>query len=304
MNKTLFKKIDCLRLFVDNLDNGLKFYRDSLGLKLIWKTEFSAGLSFDDNITELVIQTKDKWQETDIMVDSVEEAVEILKNAGGKIVDGPFDIDIGKCAVVNDPWGNEYVILDSTKGNYITDERSSIIGVSKSVKKFNLKIEKASEKFAENFLDMCKEHIDFGESSYNYPTMEIVKKLIENILKFEKGDVPEGKLKFLAFWFFIDDKMVGSSRLRPILNEDFEFEGGHIGYDVRPSLRKSGIGTEILKLTLKKAAEYGLSEVIITCDDENVGSYKIIENNGGVLINKAVSKRDGKLIRRYKVVLY
>ncbi|MEA2066579.1 MAG: hypothetical protein U9O65_05730 [Thermotogota bacterium] len=41
---------------------------------------------------------------------------------------GPFDIDIDKCAVVKDFWNNEYVMLDSTKGTYITDDEDNIIG--------------------------------------------------------------------------------------------------------------------------------------------------------------------------------
>lgn len=44
----------------------------------------------------------------------------------------PFDIQIGKCAVVKDPWDNQYVILDMSKGSFITDEKGNIIGLKKS----------------------------------------------------------------------------------------------------------------------------------------------------------------------------
>lgn len=56
------------------------------------------------------------------------QAIEKVKKAGGQIVCGPFDIKIGKCAVVEDLWENQYVLLDSTKGTFITDEEGNIIG--------------------------------------------------------------------------------------------------------------------------------------------------------------------------------
>ena len=65
--------------------------------------------------------------ETDIMVESAEEAARRFVEAGGRIVAGPFDIKIGKCVVVADPWGNQLVLLDSTKGLLQTDENGYVI---------------------------------------------------------------------------------------------------------------------------------------------------------------------------------
>ena len=129
--QTLFKKVDCFRICVSDLQKGIEFYCDSLGLKIIWKTETAIGLGMDDDVTEIVIQNEREGQEVDIMVDSVVEAIEDIKEAGGKIVCGPFDIKIGKCAVIKDPWDNEYVILDSSKGTFITDDNGNIIGQNK-----------------------------------------------------------------------------------------------------------------------------------------------------------------------------
>lgn len=61
-------------------------------------------------------------------MESVNEAINDIKNAGGEIICCPFDIKIGKCAVVKDPWNNQYVIVDSTKGTFITDHEGNIIG--------------------------------------------------------------------------------------------------------------------------------------------------------------------------------
>jgi lactoylglutathione lyase len=127
-NVPVFKYIDCIQFYVPDLQEGIKYYHDCLGLKVIWRTETSIGLGMAEGKTEIVIQNERKSQEVDIKVSSVVQAVEDITKAGGQIVYGPFDIKIGKCAVVKDLWGNEYVILDSTKGTFITDEDGNIVG--------------------------------------------------------------------------------------------------------------------------------------------------------------------------------
>ena len=65
--------------------------------------------------------------ETDLTVDSVLEALERFRSAGGAVLKGPFSIPIGLCAVVSDPWGNRLVILDNSKGHLQVDERKRVI---------------------------------------------------------------------------------------------------------------------------------------------------------------------------------
>ena len=62
-----------------------------------------------------------------------------------------------------------------------------------------------------------------------------------------------------------------------------------------------GYGTKMLELALKKAKLIGLNKVLITCDDDNPGSARVIEKNGGILENKILNIIDGQqvLIRRY-----
>jgi lactoylglutathione lyase len=131
MAEPLFKNIDCLELYVSDLQKGIEFYCDNLGLRILWKTDTMVGLGMTNDIAEIVIQNERKQQEVDIKVDSVIEAVEKIKEAGGEIVYGPFEIKIGKCAVVKDPWGNKYVILDATKGTFITDDEGNILRQNK-----------------------------------------------------------------------------------------------------------------------------------------------------------------------------
>ena len=125
----LFKKIDCIRLRVSDLVSGLAFYRDGLGHELIWRTDDSVGLRMPDTDAEIVLFTDGGKQEIDLLVDSADAAVERFKASGGEVVAPPFDIRIGRCAVVRDPWDNELVLLDASKGLLVTDADGNVKGV-------------------------------------------------------------------------------------------------------------------------------------------------------------------------------
>jgi adenosylhomocysteine nucleosidase len=124
----LFNQLDCIRLYVADLESGLSFYRDRLGHALIWRTGQAAGLRIPGSEAELVIQTEQEGQEVDLTVDSADEAAWRFVEAGGKLLVPPFDIQIGRCAVVRDPWGNTLVLLDTSKGLLKTDEEGYVIG--------------------------------------------------------------------------------------------------------------------------------------------------------------------------------
>ena len=62
-----------------------------------------------------------------------------------------------------------------------------------------------------------------------------------------------GRVPQSAFWLIRDgQRILGCSRLRHTLNAFLEEEGGHIGYDIRPSERRRGYGTLLLRLTWTK----------------------------------------------------
>lgn len=125
----LFENVDCISMFVDDIDKGLGFYQKALGLNLLWRTEGSCGLGMPNEIAEIVLVTA-RNPMVDLKAASVEKALPRFTQAGGTIEYGPFDIVIGKCAVVVDPWGNRYCMLDMTKGTYDVDSSGSVSGVS------------------------------------------------------------------------------------------------------------------------------------------------------------------------------
>ena len=104
-HKPLIRKVDCVQIQVPNLEVGLAFYRDQLGHQIVWRTERAIGLRLPDTDAEIVLQIERPGIEINLMVDSVEVAVARIVEAGGAVVVPPFDIQIGRCVIVQDPWG-------------------------------------------------------------------------------------------------------------------------------------------------------------------------------------------------------
>jgi len=127
MTTPLIKKVDCLSIPVPDLDAALGFYSARLGHELLWRSRTAAGLKLPDSNAELVLHTVDRPMETDLAVDSVPDALARFTAAGGRVLRGPFEIQIGRCAVVADPWDNVLVILDASKGTVRVDERKRVI---------------------------------------------------------------------------------------------------------------------------------------------------------------------------------
>ena len=128
MPEPLFRKLDCLRVPVPDIESGLAFYRDRLGHELVWRTETQAGLRMPETDAEIVIQTERPELEPNLLVASGDEAAQRIVQAGGSVLAEPFDIQIGRCAVVQDPWGNRLVLLDMSKGALVTDAGANVVG--------------------------------------------------------------------------------------------------------------------------------------------------------------------------------
>ena len=77
-----------------------------------------------------------------------------------------------------------------------------------------------------------------------------------------------------------DNKIVGIVDLRYQLN-DFLKDFGNCGYSVRPSERRKGYATEILRQICLVARKYGLKQLQLSVEKDNVASIKTIEKNGG-----------------------
>ena len=126
--RPLFRKLDNLLLRVADLDAAVAFYRDRLGHRAVWRSEDAVGFALPDTDAELVGHLH-IGPETDVVVEDVDEAFAVFLGAGGEAIEPPFDIAIGRCARVRDPFGNELTLLDQSKGALATDREGRVVGV-------------------------------------------------------------------------------------------------------------------------------------------------------------------------------
>lgn len=99
-----------------------------------------------------------------------------------------------------------------------------------------------------------------------------------------------------------DNRLLGAISIRHYLNEQLLRLGGHIGYGIRPTKRRKGYATAMLKLALEKCNDMGRKQILITCDKDNIGSAKTIIANDGVLENELVED-NGNIVQRYWIIM-
>jgi predicted enzyme related to lactoylglutathione lyase len=128
----LLSAVDAVTVPVPDLDAGLAFYRDRLGHRLLWRHDGlgQAGLALGGPGTELVLTTRLPYAPT-WLVASADDAAHAVVAAGGRLVSGPSDIPVGRLVVVADPFGNELVLVDLSKGRYATDADRGVTGVDR-----------------------------------------------------------------------------------------------------------------------------------------------------------------------------
>jgi predicted acetyltransferase len=124
---------------------------------------------------------------------------------------------------------------------------------------------------------------------------------LEVLAEQERGEhLPPNHVPSTFLFAFAGARIVGRVSIRHCLNPYLERFGGHIGYVVVPEYRRRGCATTILRQSLVIARQkLGLQRVLVTCDDDNVGSIKTIEHNGGVLETIVIDPNRDKPKRRY-----
>jgi len=149
----------------------------------------------------------------------------------------------------------------------------------------------------------AREFTDVGEPFVVLPENDPAA-LLASIERFEAGEnLPENRVRMTWFWLLRGDRIVASSRLRHELIPVLLLDGGNIGYEVRPSERRRGIGRLLLRLTLDEARRIGLGRVLLTTEPANLGSIGVILANGGVFDDTCVSPNTGRTMNRYWITL-
>lgn len=116
-------------------------------------------------------------------------------------------------------------------------------------------------------------------------------------------DLPANRVGATYFWLVNEEAhlFLGEITVRHRLNDVLLRYGGHIGYAVRLGEWNKGYGTRMLELALPHAKALGITRCLITCDDDNPGSARVMEKNGFILADKVPNEIDGRAIitRRY-----
>lgn len=100
-----------------------------------------------------------------------------------------------------------------------------------------------------------------------------------------------GRVPCTTLWWVSGEEYLGRLAIRHRLTPWLLEYGGHIGYDVRPTARRQGHATAMLRAALPFAHDLGIESALITCDLDNIASRKVIEMNGG----RFEDERGGKL---------
>lgn len=169
----------------------------------------------------------------------------------------------------------------------------------------NVRLIKLSKEYKDELIEMIEEwKKDQIENNTNQSPWSIFKNdcsdfdyYLDNLeLKNPRdGLVPD------STFFLLDEKrnrLLGAVNIRHYLNESLLRTGGHIGDGIRPSERRKGYATEMIRLALLECKKLKIDKVLITCDKTNIGSKKSIINNGGVFESE-VQTEEGNIIERY-----
>jgi predicted acetyltransferase len=123
---------------------------------------------------------------------------------------------------------------------------------------------------------------------------------VERIERERRGiDLGDDRVPATFLLAFVSGELVGRTSIRHELNDFLLREGGHVGYGVLAPYRRRGYATEILRQSLILCRAVGIDAVLVTCDDDNVGSAAVIERCAGELESTVVPAAGGTPKRRY-----
>lgn len=141
-----------------------------------------------------------------------------------------------------------------------------------------------------------KHHNAIFSNPYKY---DIVQKFKDNL---DLSILPSGYVPSYHYIFVDGDQFIGEVHIRTHLTDKLLQYGGHIGYGINPKFWHQGYGTKMLRMAIEQYKDLIEDDkILITCDDDNIASSKIIEANGGILENIVINIVDDKkvLTRRY-----
>jgi lactoylglutathione lyase len=127
----MLRKIDCIMIRVPDVDVAAAYYTKVFGLLPQWSGDNMVGLEFPESDVEIVLHSDAAIPspvEVYYLVDDVVAALTLFGAEACHVEVAPFDITVGKCAAIKDPFGTRLCLLDLTKGlrpNNLAGSRNS-----------------------------------------------------------------------------------------------------------------------------------------------------------------------------------
>lgn len=166
-----------------------------------------------------------------------------------------------------------------------------------------------NETYAEQIREYRQELLNTGSSMDGCGSLRKCEDPIAFISECRKFTAPEtlpdGIVMATHFLYVrkTDDCVVGMIQVRHYLNDYLSKFSGHIGYSVKPSERKKGYATSMLKAVLPYCKEIGLNKILIACKEGNTGSEKTILNNGGIYESTVIESGKNCKLKRFWIML-
>ncbi|MDE5888400.1 MAG: GNAT family N-acetyltransferase, partial [Bacilli bacterium] len=169
----------------------------------------------------------------------------------------------------------------------------------------NLRLIEPSIEHKEEGIDYINEHLKYNSEINGSGGLD---RYLDNyegwLIKLENDrNNPEPNRVHALTYYLVresDNRIIGMINIRLELNEALRQCGGHIGYGIRPSERRKGYNKINLYLALEICKQYGLEEILLDCEKDNLGSRKTIEALGGILVSEYIDETYG-LCQKYRI---
>lgn len=170
--------------------------------------------------------------------------------------------------------------------------------------KEGLKLVLPSMAYKDAAIDCIREYHEYGSEVHGSGSLNrfLRESIYEAWLEKIKRDLAGEPAEYTYFCVReADSRVVGMVNIRPVNSEFIVTEAGHVGYSVRPTERRRGYATFMLREAVKVCRMAGIRDVIVGCEAGNIASAGTIMKCGGVLDAEFYSERFGEVIQRYRI---
>ena len=165
---------------------------------------------------------------------------------------------------------------------------------------------KPEKKYLQSYYEACIEtwgHVHDSYILHNPNEYDDWKNhIFEDYENKERGvNLPQGFVPSITYWVVEGEEYIGTINIRPNLSEHLKEYGGHVGFMIRQRYRQQGYGKKLGEIILSQMNRMGINEILMTCEETNIASKKILDYLNPVKIEKGNVLLNGKLtsIRSY-----